>query len=153
MKKKKFVSRWGRQDALTLAMSRNAPVPLETLAKVQAMRHAALVRLAEGTAGTADLTLMEFVAHLARELGRQGIGIEGIEAADRCQAVVDSLREFTEGETYQTEQPEYDLLQHTVEVLNLQMQSLPLGKYEEIQRKAIAAAQRAQVRLSEPLRP
>lgn len=146
-KRSNYRGRWSADKVpftpLTMAMAGAAPVPDEVRAAANAMRHAALVRFAEGAGTTADMTLFQFVAHLARELGRAGIGIEGMELADRAQAVVDAARSRTDFAAGAQAQPgEYDTLQELVQVVDLQMQSLCLRDYELIQRKAFAAAQR-----------
>lgn len=143
-KKKPRQPRWVAKNSLMLAATLAAPVDDETRAIVNAQRHMALVRFAEGNATAHDLTIFDFAAAIGRSLAAVGVGVEVLALAERAREVIDAARHSMKhglGDTTPGRE-EYDTLQQLVALVDLQMQSMSRGEYERCQRSAIGALQR-----------
>jgi hypothetical protein len=136
--------RWARTDGLELAQAMARPVDDATRAEVNAMRHAALIRFAEGNTSTKDMTLFDFVVHIGREIAKANVGIEVLGLAARAEAVILAIRQrLADSGSTGTKPGEYGTLQELVALVDLQMQSMSRREYEACQRSAIGSLQRA----------
>lgn len=147
-KKKPRVARWSPTNPIVYAQIMAGPVDAKARATVNAKRHMALVRLAEGNVTAHDMTIFDYVVYIGRAMAQAKVGIELLELSDRAAAVIAKVRqrmklhELGELDAVMPEQDEYDTLQSLVELVDMQMQSITFGQYEACQRSALGALQR-----------
>ena len=131
-------------DPIAYAIAGARPASDETRLKVKAGRDMTLIAYAEGRAVERDLAILEGALALARELARDGIGIELLAICDRAEPVLNAQRDQLESDT-STIQPgpgDFDLMQLMCELLDMQCQVVPLSQYEVCMRRACHAVSR-----------
>lgn len=156
-KKKPRVTRWVPANPIGYAKIMAAPIDATERAQVNARRHAALIRYAEGNANSADLTMFEYLVYIGRAVAESGQGIEVLEVADQAQAAIDDARRRMDLHELGAIGPgpgDYDTMQLLVALIDMQMQSVGRNDYQACQRRAIGALQRAGLfKLPEEARP
>ncbi len=110
------------------------------------------IAYAEGRAVERDLAILEGALALARELARDGIGIELLAISDRAESILTAQRDRLESNdsTVEPGPGDFDLMQEMCELLDLQCQVVPLSQYEVCQRRACHAVARPRIRSGHP---
>jgi hypothetical protein len=126
-------------DPIAYAIAGARPVSGEKRLKVKAARDMTLIAYAEGRAVERDLAILEGALALARELARDGIGIELLAICDRAKFVLAAQRDRLESNdsTIELGRGDFDLMREMCELLDLQCQVVPLSQYEVCQRRAM----------------
>ncbi len=126
-------------NPIEYAIAGARPVADEKRLKVKAWRDMTLIAYAEGRAVERDLAILEGALALARELARDGIGIELLGICGRAKTVLAAQRDQLESDrsTIQPGPGDFDLMQEMCELLDMQCQVVPLSQYEVCQRRAM----------------
>jgi hypothetical protein len=151
-KKSKYRPKPIAVDPIAYAIAGARPVSDEKRLKVKAARDMTLIAYAEGRAVERDLAILEGALAIARELARDGIGIELLDICDRAQAILTAQRDRLESNdsTIQPGPGDFDLMQEMCELLDMQCQVVPLSQYEVCQRRACHAVARPRIRSDHP---